>query len=231
MLAALLDLVLPQPCAGCGGDGAWCGNCAHALAAAAAAPLGRTRPDPTPTGFPRAASAAPYAGPVRGALLAHKERGRLGLGPPLGRALAAAIGCLQLPADVVLVPVPSARPAVRARGHDHALRLARFAATALTADGRLTRVQPLLAAGRDLGDQSALGAAGRAANLAGAFVVRRDLPAGLPVVVVDDVVTTGASLVEAARALTAAGATVEGAATVAATIRRWGHGSRGTPVQ
>ncbi|MDT7539676.1 MAG: hypothetical protein QOI82_3261 [Actinomycetota bacterium] len=232
MLAALLDLVLPQPCAGCGGsDAAWCLSCAAVLAAAAGSPLGRCRPDPTPAGFPPAAAAAAYAGAVRGALLAHKESGRLGLGRPLGRALAAAVACLTVPDHVVLVPVPSSRSAVRQRGHDHALRLARFAAATLTAGGQPTRAQPLLVPVRRLGDQSALDAAGRAANLAGAFGVRRDVAVAGQVVVVDDVVTTGASLVEAARALTAAGATVHGAATVAATIRRWGHGYRGTSVQ
>lgn len=231
MLAALLDLVLPQPCAGCGGDGAWCPSCAQAVAAAVRTPLGRCRPDPTPEGFPPAAAAAAYAGAVRGALLAHKERGRLGLGRPLGSALAAAVACLALPTHALLVPVPSSRAAVRARGHDHARRLARFAAAELTAAGRPTRAAPLLVPVRDLGDQSGLGAAGRAANLAGAFAVRNELPLGLSVVVVDDVVTTGASVVEATRALTAAGAAVHGAASVAATIRRWGHGYRGTPVQ
>ena len=235
MLAALLDLVLPQPCAGCGGPEAWCDACADVLASAARAPLGVTRPEPCPTGFPLAAAAAAYAGPVRGALIAHKERGRLGLGRPLGRALAAAVACLAVPPEVVLVPVPSSRQAVRQRGHDHALRLARFAAAALTDAGRPARAQRLLAPVRALGDQASLGASGRAANLAGAFRVAPWLTSGLVVVVVDDVVTTGASLVEATRALRAAGAAVHGAATVAATMRtspRWCVDRyRGTPVQ
>jgi predicted amidophosphoribosyltransferase len=230
MLAALIDLVLPQPCAGCGGPGAWCAACSDALAAAAQSPLGVTRPDPAPPGFPVAAAAAAYDGAVRGALLAHKERGRLALGRPLGRALAAAVGCLSPPAAVVLVPVPSSRAAVRERGHDHALRLARCAAAVLTAAGRPARAASLLAPVRALGDQSGLDAEARAANLAGAFAVVRPLPGSLPVFVVDDVVTTGASLVEATRALVAGGARVRGAATVAATRRRVSRGYPGTPV-
>ena len=226
MLAAFLDLVLPQACAGCGAPTAWCAACAQALAEAAIAPLGATRPDPSPTGFPRAAAAAAYDGAVRGALLAHKERGRLSLGRPLGAALAAAVGCLSPPYGVVLVPVPSSRAAIRARGHDHALRLARSAAVALSRAGQPARAEPLLAPVRALGDQSGLSAQARAANLSGAFAVVRTVPPGLPVVVVDDVVTTGASLVEATRALTAAGAAVHGAATVAATIRRCRRGYR-----
>lgn len=218
MLDALLDLVLPQACAGCGGPVAWCRACADVLAEAAARPLGRVRPDPVPVRYPQAAAAAAvYEGAVRGALLAHKERGRLGLVQPLGVALAAAVRCLDPPPGVVLVPVPSTRAAVRARGHDHALRLARTAARSVPG----ARVAPLLSAVRRLGDQSGLDAAGRAANLAGAYCAAATC--AVVVVVVDDVVTTGASIAEAVRALTAAGAQVHGAATVAATRRTWQH--------
>jgi predicted amidophosphoribosyltransferase len=219
VLAALLDLVLPQPCAGCGGPGAWCPACADVLARAAYCPLGPSRPEPVPIGFPRAAAAAAYDGPVRAALLAHKERGRLGLVHPLGRALAAAVLCLDSATEIMLVPIPSARGAVRARGHDHAMRLAQAAAGALTRAGRPARARRLLAPTRAMNDQSGLDAVARAVNLSGAFRLAQPPPGG-PVVLVDDVRTTGASLAEAARALTAAGVRVHGAATVAATVRR-----------
>ena len=106
VLAALLDLVLPQLCAGCGAPTAWCGTCAQLLAEAARAPLGEARPDPVPEGFPRAATAAVYDGAVRAALLAHKERGRLALVRPLGLALAAAVASLEPPTGFVLTAVP-----------------------------------------------------------------------------------------------------------------------------
>ena len=102
---------------------------------------------------------------------------------------------------------------MRARGHDHALRLARAAAAA--GGGRAAA---LLVPARAVADQGGLGAQERAANLAGALRVRRPLH-GLPVVVVDDVVTTGATLVEAARALREGGAAVRGCAVLAATQR------------
>ena len=221
LLADLLDLVLPRACAGCGAPAPLlCGPCGAALGAP---PLGQVRPTPCPPGLPRTSAAAAYGGPVRGALLAHKERGRLALVTPLGAALAGAVSVLGA-GDVVLVPVPSARAAVRARGHDHALRLARAAARA----GGL-QAAPLLVPARAVADQSGLDAAERAANLAGALVARRAL-GGLPVVVVDDVMTTGATLVEAARALRDGGARVRGAAVVAATARRGPAGSgRGPP--
>jgi predicted amidophosphoribosyltransferase len=215
VLAALLDLVLPQPCAGCGGPGPWCASCGDVLALAARRPLGRHAPDPVPSGFPPASAAAVYDGPVRGALLAHKERGRLGLVVPLSAALAAAVRELAPPPDAVLVPIPSSRSAVRARGHDHALRLARRAGRELG----LAAV-PLLAPARRIDDSAGLDARRRAANLAGAFRLRGT--AGVAsVVLVDDVVTTGASLAEASRTLTSAGVRVAGAATVAATTRTW----------
>ena len=212
VLAAAVDLVLPSSCAGCRSPGEQvCGACRRELAAALPQ---RTAPDPCPPGLPRTYAATAYDEVVRGLLIGHKERGRLGLGRPLGALLAGAVQQMR-PGEVVLVPVPSSPAAVRERGHDHALRLARAAG----ACAGLT-VAPLLRPTRQLADQSRLDTAGRAANLAGAFGVRRPLD-GLPVVVVDDVMTTGATLVEAARALRAGGGRVRGAAVVAAVARRW----------
>jgi predicted amidophosphoribosyltransferase len=221
LLTALLDLVVPQSCAGCAVAGhRLCGPCAMTLAAVAAHPIGRTAPSPVPPGFPTAAAAAArYDGVVRGALVAHKEKGRLGLARPLGRALAAAVAELDPPAGVLLVPVPSARAAVRARGHDHARRLAATAARELTRAGRPARAAALLRPGRAVADQAGLDSSARAVNLHGALVAARPL-AGWSVVIVDDLVTSGATLAEAVRAAVAAGAFVHGAATVAATQRR-----------
>lgn len=213
MLTDLLDLVLPQECPGCGGSGR--GLCAHCLAGFGAPR--RHRPDPCPPGLPDLAVATAYDGAARAVLLAHKEHGRLALARPLGAALAAAVTLLDLPPRIVLVPVPSSPASVRARGHDHARRLATAAARRLP--GGCAR--PVLTGARQVTDQAGLDAAGRAANLSGALRARRRLD-GLVVVVVDDVVTTGATLAEAARALRAAGADVRGAAAVAATARRAG---------
>ncbi len=175
-----------------------------------------------------------YADPVRGLLLAHKERGALRLAGPLGSVLAAAVRtALPAPGEwpgpragappLLLVPVPSARHAVRARGHDATLRLARAAARELSRAGLPCRAAPVLRPRRRVADQAGLGAAARRRNLHGALTVPEPLRArltGHQLVLVDDVVTTGASLAEAARALSAAGTPPLAAATVAATARR-----------
>ena len=210
MLAALLDLVLPRTCSGCTAPGpALCDACRSVLVAE---PVGLVRPSPCPVGLPDVAALSSYQGEVQRLLLAHKERGQLGLTRPLGRGLAAAVRLHGIE-RVVLCPVPSSRAAVRQRGHDHAMRLAKAAARELGVEARR-----LLAPARAVADQAGLSTAQRAANLAGAL--RATGVPGLPVVVVDDVMTTGATLVEAARALAAGGHPVAGAAVVAATRRR-----------
>ena len=214
LATAAADLVLPRDCAGCRRPGAQlCADCRAELAATAPH---RATPDPAPPGLPRTWAATTYGPLVRGLLVGHKERGRLGLVAPLGALLGAAVTAMR-PGEVVLVPVPSSRAAVRARGHDHAARLARAAAASCG-----LRAAPLLRPTRAVADQAGLDAAERAANLAGALAAGRLLD-GLPVVLVDDVLTTGATLVEAARALRDGGARVRGAAVVAAVAR---HGGR-----
>ena len=207
---ALLDLVLPRACSGCAEPGrSLCPSCREVLAAR---PVGRVRPTPCPAGLPEVVALSAYRGEVKRLLLAHKENGVLALTRPLGRGLAAAVRVLDRDA-VVLCPVPSSRAAVRSRGHDHAMRLARAAAHDLGLQARR-----LLVPARAVADQAGLSTAQRAANVAGAL--RATGRPGLAVVVVDDVMTTGATLVEAARALTAHGHRVVGAAVVAATERR-----------
>ncbi|MET9221578.1 ComF family protein [Streptomyces sp. NPDC003300] len=216
----ITGLVLPVDCAGCGRPRTeLCERCRVLIGGAAeSVPVRRVRPTPEPPGLPPVYAAGRYGDEVRAVVLAHKERGALGLARPLGTALAAAVRRVGVPGTVLLVPVPSARRAVARRGHDATARIARAAARELRRGGVPARAVAALRQRRPVADQSGLGAAGRPANLAGA-VAAAGGPAALltvaPVVLVDDLMTTGASLTVAARAVTAAGGRVAGAAVVA----------------
>jgi predicted amidophosphoribosyltransferase len=218
---ALLDLVLPSDCFGCARPGSpACRECVGRLAG-----LARPRlPTPAPPGLPVPYAVADYAGSVRAMILAYKERGATVLRPvlagALARAVAAAAGAHGSERPV-LVPVPSSAAARRRRGADVVAVLAASAARLLARDGRDVSVAQVLTHGRRVRDSAGLSAAERAGNLASALVADRRAGAldGRQLVVVDDVVTTGATLAEAARALRAAGLEVIGAATIAATRR------------
>ncbi|MDQ1010436.1 putative amidophosphoribosyltransferase [Streptomyces sp. V4I23] len=203
-------LVLPVACGGCGRPRTeLCERCAAALHGR---PARRARPVPEPEGLPVVHAAAAYTDAVRAVLLAHKERGALGLSGPLGRALAGAVrASARRPHGaahrvLLLVPVPSSRRAVRARGRDPARRIALAAAAELRRTGCPAQVLPVLRQHRPVADQAGLTARERLVNLSGALRLRQGaarLLKGGTAVLVDDVMTTGASLVEAARALSA----------------------------
>lgn len=137
---------------------------------------------------------------------AQRRAGSRGTAPGAGTAL--------------LVPVPSARRSVAARGHDPTRRIALAAAAELRGEGLPVRVACVLRQRREVADQAGLGAGERLANMAGALEAVAGWSQALSgfgcVVLVDDLLTTGASLAEAARAVTAAGGRVVGAAVVAA---------------
>lgn len=219
---AVWDLLLGGTCLGCGGPGRpWCRGCRDALARAWTAPR-MADVVPAPAGLPVTWTSGSYDGVVRAALLAYKERGRRALSRPLGAALAGVVVRAATHPQAVTVPVPSSPAARRVRGYDHVGLLVRMAAV-----HGAPPPAALLGWRRGTDDQAGLGAAARARNRHRALVARPCT--GLPVVVVDDIVTTGATLAEAARALADAGALVLGAATVAATRRRVPPARRGRP--
>lgn len=221
VLGSVLDLVLPGVCAGCGAPG-------RPLCSACRSPLARTPspawPRPRPPGLPTPWAVTAYDGAVRRAIVAFKERGRWDLAGPLGDTLARAIIAAEPSGTPVWVtPVPSRRGEVCRRGHDPGVTLARSAVAGLRRRGVAARLLAVLRHGRPVADQAGLAAGERAANLAGALVVpARSVPAirTRRLVIVDDVITTGATLSEAARALRAAGAQIDVAAVIAATSRR-----------
>ena len=222
-----LDLLLGGACVGCGRPGRLlCPACRGEL------PGGAVPAWPTPTagaGLVEPWAAAVYEGTARAMVLGLKERRLLGLAAPLARLLAEAVAC-ELPrgSPVVLVPVPSRPRTVRARGHDPTHTITVRAARRLRRAGYDVEVRRLLRLRAGVLDQAGLDADERAANLRGSMQVRAGAlrrsrlgrgPA--PVVVCDDVLTSGSTAREAQRALEATGLDVVRVAVVAATPRRF----------
>ncbi|MET1073596.1 MAG: ComF family protein [Umezawaea sp.] len=220
MLTGLLDLVLPPRCAGCGAAGTCCATCLAEFTAPH-----RVRVPGRPV-----YALAEYQGAPRELVLAFKERGRHDLAGRLGGLLGAALAAVpEARADAAgtwwLVPAPSRRAASRRRGGEHVVRLARAAAGVRAAQGVPVAVAPALALAAGARDSVGLTAAARRANLEGRVRPRPEglPPPGTPVVLLDDVVTTGATAAECTRVLARAGVRVTAvlALTNAASQRWW----------
>lgn len=214
-----LDLVLPARCLVCAeavpGSPPLCVVCAgdlpalHAACARCALPLpgldagrlcGRCQRIPPPQASCTALYR--YEAPIDRLLTAHKFAGDLAAGSLLAELLAAHPRVQRLAADAdLLLAMPLHRQRLRARGYNQVVELlrvlARQSGTAHPSD-LLRRERATLA-------QSDLNAGQRRRNLRGAFRVTRAL-SGQRVLLVDDVVTTGTTVAEAARCLLAAGA-------------------------
>lgn len=197
----LLDLILPLECGGCGAPATrWCPACAAELTARADAPrLVTPRLDP---GVP-VLSLGRYAAARREAIVAVKEHGRADLVAPLAGALHTGLSRLLswglLVPPLTVVPAPTRRMAARRRGGDPVARVARAA----TADLPGITVLPALRLTGFARDSVGLSSADRQRNLAGRVRVTR--PVRGVAVLVDDVVTTGATACESVRALQTAG--------------------------
>ncbi|WP_328604123.1 ComF family protein [Amycolatopsis sp. NBC_00345] len=234
----VLDLLVPARCAGCGVRGAPCcvvcsqvwGSLTEVIRTLLA-------------GLAPVYALARHRGAARRMLIAYKERGRRDLAPFLGQAIAAALPALPggglspargspalaastlpfapalpfAPTPLCLVPAPSRRSASRVRGGPHMLRIAEAAARQMAAVGAEVFVAPALEL-KGARDAVGLGRAERVANLAGRlrFVPDGRPPPGCRVVVLDDIVTTGATAAACVAALKSSGVAVAAVLTLLA---------------
>lgn len=202
---SLWDLAVGRRCLTCDRVGPpWCDRCLRSVVDI------HTRQTP---GGARVVAAARYSGSVRTAVVAYKEHGHLALAVPLGRLLAGALAPGRpsaFGARTAIVPIPSTRAATRMRGNDHACRLARQA-------GALSGVSAMKALrwASPINDQAGLSASERRLNVAGAMVAKPPRATSSVALVVDDIMTTGATLDEGTRALTSAGWVVASVSVVA----------------
>lgn len=129
-----------------------------------------------------------------------KYRGWRGLATPMGELMARIAWPVEAHSPAVIVPVPTTQRRERERGYNQAELLART-----LADATACEVHHLLRRNSAASTQTTLQPAARAANVAGAFTAAEHC-AGRHVILVDDVLTTGATAAECARALAGAGA-------------------------
>ncbi len=219
MVTRALDVAFPARCPGCGREGApICRDCLPALDARLDRPAGVSigLPSDVPAPLLQLEWCAPFGGLVRRALHELKYGGETRLAEPLGEAVARRWARAGAGGDL-LVPVPVHAERRRHRGYDQAELIGAAAARAL----RLP-MAPILRRARATTAQFDLDRRSRATNVAGAFElapgggVRGSRPLdGRWIVLVDDVVTTGATLSACATPLLDAGAVGVSAVTVA----------------
>jgi len=211
----VLDLVLPLECGGCGAPSTrWCEVCAQELALGPDAPrVVSPRIDPQVPMF----ALGRYAGARRQAIVAMKDRGRTDLIAPLAQALALGLhrlldwGLLDVP--LTIVPAPTRSWAARRRGGDPVTRIATLA-TAAHPHITVVRALRMKALARD---SAGLDSAARERNIAGrVLLTSRRVPVDSEVLLVDDIITTGATARESVRVLQTAGARVAAVLALAA---------------
>jgi len=208
-----LDWIFPPYCAGCGKAGArWCARCQAAMSLVeepCCLRCGRSiayegvcikcRKDPP--NFHALRSVAYFEGPLRKAVHRLKYKGDLALGEILSRPIIKALRRLNWDIDLV-TPVPLARERQKKRGYNQAALLARPLAISLN----LVYQPKALIKIRETPTQVGLTLSERRANVRGVFQACSELVVGRKILILDDVITSGATLDACAQALSQAGA-------------------------
>lgn len=204
--AGVADLLLGIACAGCGRAGtSWCGDCFREVV-----------PDPFEV-EPAVWAAGHWRGALRSAILAWKLGQVTHLDQLMAWHAAAALVASNPPESVVLVPVPTTWRSRRERGRHLVLDLCREMSRLLESHDINVHVKPVVRLRQQTRDQSSLTARQRAANVRGAMKALQR-PAH-PVIIVDDIVTTGSTMAEMQRALREGGADIAGCVSIAASVR------------
>ena len=222
LLGEFAAVVVPVACPGCGRpDDPLCAGCTAHFAApparreAGAPRLDRMTDPPLPVWSP-----ATYTGVVPGVVVAWKDRGRADLTGPLTSSLRAtgrALGPLlaaAVPGPLRVVGMPTTPAAHRRRGADLVAGLTAAVATGLVEGGASATAGSAL---RRRPGRDQVGRSARDRRAVGVRLARGEDPAGRWYLLVDDVLTTGATLAACEATLTAAGGFVVGAVVLAAT--------------
>lgn len=234
VLRDVLELVLPSTCGGCGASGERC--CRTCLTVLAAMRPRSASPSPIPVGMPQTWSASAYEGVVARVIVAFKDSDRADLrcvlGPLIAGALSEAIGAspqwfaaAHEWGRAAVIPVPSRAKGTRLRGRFPVGELVDHVVRAQQGPHPLLRRVDAVSFGRAVHDQSGLGQHQRGENLRGAMRLNGRAESALrddPIVLIDDITTTGNTLAEAARTVRAVASGPMFAVTVAATAR---HGT------
>jgi ComF family protein len=195
----LLDFVIPRSCAGCdspvNGDAVWCEPCSEAVV-----PLKRNIEEYTPQGH-RVLAPFSYEGPVAKAIHRLKFSNRPELAHSLGQRLATEVVLARIPSGATIVPVPTTPERIVERGYNQSALLA----SAMSRKSGIRLIPTALRRNHSAPHQVGADKAQRARQVAGAFTADSGIIANAKVILVDDVVTTGATSAACAKAIEAAG--------------------------
>jgi competence protein ComFC len=214
-----VDLVYPKRCAGCRWRGTWlCDDCSATVPqfsppwcdrCGVPGTYSRCKCTSTPENLEQVRSVGPFDGWLRSAVVELKYHGEWARAVHLSEPLAAAV--THMPQADALIPVPLHVARLRQRGFNQSLLLAQRTGSLLGIE-----VKDALIRTRRTDAQVNLGSEQRTINVAGAFAVQPNFSvAGLAIVLIDDVITTGSTLSACAQALINAGVTSVRAASLA----------------